>query len=761
MKIYIYPKDGSNPSNKVEITDYISNQMDQQTRSDDAFAITTFKIMIPATLFSLAKYNIAPFTLCEIYNEESETSSFYFAVSKCNKYLRPQRGTAIYYIHDVTLLEPLALLEAIQVGTKTFKNHLDKDYLKILQELIEINSGIKVRFQNFGNNTEMHNYGWDKGTTAFEIANDIYTMNNYKMKGSILLGTPNVYDLTLFVTKTDLSNIPTITINEDYLTLAEYNQNQDDYCLSLESQVDNVVDRNTLTIYDDLTVRSDDNTITKDNCYIELPDKVESISKFWVYTDVSDVVNIYMTSAMAQAIISRAGGSDTDLAYVQLSLGLATTQEGDWLSPLMNELESINPNFNRSNYTYTYSNAVGGFVGLKAGITHTTDWFDISNSIKDEVIYQALTPQEQTKYCYYKSGDNKVEGIYKYYKDSWVNNLIGASGYPMLYHCIDDLSKVVSSSIIIGNNEYARVDYQVENNTTDPTQVKFRVEAHPITNQYVKDIKTNPYNDLSNFVTARSYGNSANYIDYDIMRKNVTISNSALGTPELTLQFLNVCDLTKNSKFTYDGNTWYVKSIIMNIFRSHIIYTVNSATNYNKQADCIGVRTQYQATKIDLENIKERALYFRNETQLTLSNSKKYYMMATFIYADTTRKTYILPIAKYYNSVTGLTLVHNLIDNYSAGKYCDYNAQNNQVVVDSNRYIQKDARYCDSNGEVEKLNLSVISYSHALSLDASRVLPNKIDNNYSIEVTICEEQKIYKDENESLSFTIYMPNASA
>lgn len=766
MKIWIYPRDGSSPSNYYEITSYITNEVNEQKRSDDAFALTTFKAMIPSSVAwsSLVKYNIQPFTIFEIApNNESifnSNNKRYFGYSTCTKYLRTQSANATYYVHDITLIDPLALLEAIQIGTRAFTNHTDLEYLQRLSQQIKNQTDIRVTFGGTWSATEPHSFSFDKGATAFSIANEIFKINNYKMSVSMQPYDAYPYNLKLTITPIKLSEIQEVSINTNYLTLEQFTQNQDDYCQFLESQVDNVVDRNTTTKYNDLTVRSDDNFTIADNCYIELPAKVESVTKLEIYSDAYEEITIVTNQADYDTIVNTYGSSDISWLNILNVLSY-------WLSPLMNQLTDETPFLNPFEYVFMTTDAIPsevGFVGYKRSgasyVVNSTDWREITESIKEEKIYQALTPQQQTKYCYYRSGDNKIKGIYQYYKENWIQTLLGVTGDPMIKHCLDDYSKKLYSNVLTSNNTRCYLSFDVNNRTTNPLNVMFRVTAHPISNQYIRDEKAtaNLVNASAYSYASRSYGNSANFIDYDVMRKNISISNSYLGTPELTLQFFDNCNITENTKFYYNSKLWYAMSVVMNITREHIVYTVNASTNYDKQAECIGVKTQFESTKIDLENIKERHLYFKDNTSFIFNKTKTYYMRISFEYEIPTISTFYLPL-NIYAASNGVTLTATTIDNYSIGKYLS--------LESSNRYIQNDARYCDSNGEAKLiLDLKIITFNTDLTIDQSRKLPLP-SGNLPSETTIAEiiqedDEKgiIYKDEHESLSFTIYLPNAS-
>ena len=108
----------------------------------------------------------------------------------------------------------------------------------------------------------------------------------------------------------------------------------------------------------------------------------------------------------------------------------------------------------------------------------------------------------------------------------------------------------------------------------------------------------------------------------------------------------------------------------------------------------------------------------------------------------------------YYNATGGTTLVGSTVDNYSAGKYCSNESSNS-------RFIQKDASYVDSNGEAwQMINSKIVYYDrNELSIDDSRAIPLVRNNNYNV-VTTLPLRNIFKDEHESLAFTIYMPNAT-
>lgn len=795
MKIWIYPRDGSQrvsienpqPNNYYEITPYITNEVDQQKRCDDAFAVTTFKAILPSSLFNLVKYNIAPFTVFEIapnneaiYNSNNKR---YFGYSKCSKYLRPQKDGETYYVHDITLLDLTAILEAIQIGSKTFTTRGEITFTNQLLTIIENTTGIHIEkvgtWELDIDNT--FNYSYDKGTTAYEILTEMFKMQNWK----IILTYDDSYPEYPYMFRFNLdhivlSSIPTININENYLTLAEYNQNNDDYCSSLESQVDNVVDRNSTTVYSDLMVKSDDNTIQADNCYLELPTKIESLDKLEVYLNLTQKIWISISIADLEAL--EAVGDYHD--YYYWVTWEQIINQCSWVADLV---DHNNPNAKVEDRIYKCSRGVVSGTTTPIGILIYDDggsngWYDITRMCLDESIYMSLTPHDQPEHCYYSSGSNRIDGLYKYYKDGWIYNLVGATNEPLLNHLGEQYDYINESTTVIAvdNNEnvYGNLHYWVTNEVNqgntgdDPTKAKFRVTATPITNQYVKDRKVSELNSLQNSYIARSYGNSANYIDYDAMKKNISIANKSLGTPELTLQFFDNCNLTENSKFTYDDTTWYVMSIVMQVTREHIVYTVNASTDYNKQADCIGVKTQYQATKIALDNIKERHLYFTDDETDSYSKTNTYYIDITFIYKDGTTKEFMMPCSIYANENTGVTLVTSFVDNYSAGKTYGVN-ENNGVLVDSNRYILQDLKYCDDDGEIYSIkSMKIVHYNTELTMDEARKLPRVPSvHSYAPDVVVLPNltngtaeqilsRAIYKDEHEQLVITIYMPNAT-
>lgn len=764
MKIYIYPNDGStNPSNKIEITNYVVDGVNEQKRNDDAFAITTFKAMLPESLFTLVKMSIQPFTIFEI--ESNNVSTLYFGSSEATKYLRPQKGI-YYWAHDITLIHPNAVFEAIQIGTKTFTNHSDSYYLDtVLKALIQQKTGFTINFVGFTDKDNINKaYAFDKGSTAYSIMQEIYKRNNYWMNAVLSIDANNVYgNLTINVNTQDLDNPEIIVPNWDFVTFEKVSQNTNEFCDYLESQVDNVVDRNTTTRYSNLTVRSDDNNVTEENAFLELPEKVESIEWFEVFTEAIEDLYIYITEDMYRTLNDTVGLNG--ITFSQVYNGIRTAgYDPSWLTDCMDEIYNRNFYFNENDYKYFGSQVGYNYVltglRLKNGVPYSRveKWYDIKKFLLEEKIYQGLTPNEQTSYCYYKSGDNKILGLYQYYKADWIHVLVGGSGTPMLQHCLDDGSMTAESDIPIsqGASEYCRVAWTIENQRIKPTEVKFNVDAHPITSQYIIDKKTRNRNGAI-IPISRSYDNSANYIDYDLMKTNIQIENESLGAPSITLQFLNNCNLIPNTMFRYGINDWwYVKSVVMNIHRNYITYDVNAFVNNNKQAECIGVKTQFESTKIALENIKERPLYFENNISTNIDTYESYYLLVDFCYSDNVddKRTFLLPLSIYHcDTIDGITLVAKTVDNFSAGVYCAIGNQDN-------KYILKDAKYCDNNGEVYRITLSIVFYEHNISLDTSRALPNITDLNYTPIVQLTNRHLIYKDEHESLSFTIYLPNAN-
>ena len=746
MIIKVYPRTNALLQPNIDLTDYIVNEQQDQKRTDDAFALTTFSVMIPSTLFDYAGVNIPPFTLFSITVDN--VVSWYFGSSEVSEYLRQQDNTT-YFWHDITLLEPTAMLEALQVGSKTFTNHKDKDYISQLCEIINQEyTGVRIEANiSWTNETEAHSYSYDKGVSAYKILNDIFLMHNSKIR-CIIANAPTYSTILLYITDINLSNATSVSITDTNLTMVKISQNQDDYCKYLESQVDNVVDRNTISIYDNLTVRSEDNTITADNSNLILPQKVESIEKLEIYMATDERFYIRVKQEDYNALI-QIGTSNLTWRQVDSVIGY-------WADDLITQAQAINPEFDPSDYTYYVTNNNMVITAL----IRQSIYRDITNKLLDVAIYQSLTPQEQTSYCYFESGTNQIKGLYIYYNDDWIHQIIQDTSEPMIKNCLEDKQFKIFATEPSAATQSCYIEYELTptNSSVTPLDCMFRVKAHPITNQYVKDTKQDsPINQYGYNVTSRSYGNSANYIDYDIMRKNISISNKSLGTPELALQFFNVCNLTTNSKFTYKGQLWYVKSVIMTILRDRILYDVNSAVDYNKQADAIGVRTQYEATRIALDNIKERILYFENASQLTLNLSKQYYLKIYFGYELEAPRTIWLPVSVYASS-SGLTLVASCVDNYSAGTYYE------QIGTETTKFINRDAPYCDENAEIELIiQMDLIHFADGyIDIAKSRQMPycNPLSTDYTIDLAIETNYKIHKDEHESLSFTVYLPNSS-
>ena len=217
-------------SNKIEITNYVVDGVNEQKRNDDAFAITTFKAMLPESLFTLVKMSIQPFTIFEI--ESNNTSTLYFGSSEATKYLRPQKGI-YYWAHDITLIHPNAVFEAIQIGTKTFTNHSDSYYLStVLKALIQQKTGFTINFVGFTDKDNLNKaYAFDKGSTAYSIMQEIYKRNNYWMNAVLLIDANNVYgNLTINVNTQDLDNPEIIVPNWDFVTFEKVSQNTNEFC---------------------------------------------------------------------------------------------------------------------------------------------------------------------------------------------------------------------------------------------------------------------------------------------------------------------------------------------------------------------------------------------------------------------------------------------------------------------------------------------------------------------------------------------------
>ena len=63
MTIKVFPRTNNVLQPTIDLTPYIIGEQQDQKRTDDAFALTTFSVMIPSNLFDYAGVNIPPFTL--------------------------------------------------------------------------------------------------------------------------------------------------------------------------------------------------------------------------------------------------------------------------------------------------------------------------------------------------------------------------------------------------------------------------------------------------------------------------------------------------------------------------------------------------------------------------------------------------------------------------------------------------------------------------------------------------------------------------
>ena len=80
-------------------------------------------------------------------------------------------------------------------------------------------------------------------------------------------------------------------------------QDSNNYCMFLETEASNVVDRDSVVEWKDLTCRTTDVRLSADSALIMLPTSVESITKFEVKGTMDATVTIMLPSVITPAFL--------------------------------------------------------------------------------------------------------------------------------------------------------------------------------------------------------------------------------------------------------------------------------------------------------------------------------------------------------------------------------------------------------------------------------------------------------------------------
>lgn len=768
MKVEIYLNDSW-----LRIDEKMEARINLESRCDEVFGIGSFKAWLDIP------YNIPPYTPLIINDND-----YYLCTSICSKYLTRENA----YVHDFKLIEASAVLSCYILGSKTFSvsgNYKkDSDKISILAKLMNQKYGIIIHY----NLEEIRNllikeqdFSFGPGTTIYDALLEIAKTYNCipKVNSIGFAGNEKKLVIQFYFHKLNNNSTPHI-LKTNYITNVVYSQNMDDYCKFLETEATNVIDRNDITSFKGLTVRSDDIETTASNAKILLPTRIEKVEKFYVngeaklegtiaskYKDL-DQNNLHDFLVDKNIYL---GKNTYHARFIDWRNAFSTNNGTEFPFDKIYE-EHFKKNFSDKEEFYNQSFFYNSLVDYNNGYFHlhptivadniagAVKYFimesgkiDITTSIISKDQYDILELKDQPKFAYYTKYGNTIDGMYEYYKEDIWNGLLGKGVNPFLTYAHES-----------GNFSYKdeEIEFNVDSiispvikDVPDPREYTFDVDVITTTNPFVSSTKSKiPLNQTNFFTSARSYEKSSNYIDFDKLNNSIQKNNDMLGMPELSIEYQMSNDdiFNPSDKILYDGKEWYIASIITYYEPSRKYCILNLVSDFNKIADAIGVETQYQSTKNPLDNIIDRHIFFELNYDKDLPN--EIWLKFKFYY-DVGQSNDLFKRATIMRNKNITYLYVETLDQYAFDKkITDY--FDSEAKVPRNRYACYDIGYVDENNETEFCQIDIVELPELNRIESYQ-LP-LYEGNYNLIASI-PKQKLYKDSRERLIFTIKINNA--
>ena len=263
-----------------------------------------------------------------------------------------------------------------------------------------------------------------------------------------------------------------------------------------------------------------------------------------------------------------------------------------------------------------------------------------------------------------------------------------------------------------------------------------------------KDKKTSPSNENAFKAIGRSYSNSENFIDFNRLDFAMQKDNDYLGLEEFSMEYSikNSSAPIPGQYINYNNIKWYISSVDRTISIDNDIVMINLVRDYNKIAEAIGLKTQFESTKLPLNNIIDRHIYIENNSSFELYND----MYVGLVVNDKTlyKRVAVLQANK------GVYVTFEALDNYAFDRTVD-------AISGSSLYTVTEVPYGDSEYNEQMYYYVNLYKIEDLTIQESLGLPYLPNSNNKIVPLTTGISRItaFKDARERLIFTLYFPNA--
>ena len=547
------------------------------------------------------------------------------------------------YVHDVDLLEASAFLNCLLLGCKVYSQEsptweYDISKFAYIVEFIntlypsytftikDSNTNPIVYLSHYINTRKT--YLFDAKSTLFYALNQICLENNSKIRVTFSESNPSQFFIELEKVPRETS----YTIQASKIIQNKGDQSAEDYGRYLDTYASNVVDRNTLTHCEFIEPRANDTARTADNAVIMLPTNIEKVEEFGVHQVYTIRFFIYGLQNYWNDVSSRFGTAG--LTYTQVSqMYFYVGSEKHYIFEELydNYLSKYFPYVTK---TYFYQNVLSNTYDTANNVLSFEIPYECNGKFPivgcEEMSKWSLrTPQNQTESLVYTTGGNQITNMNATFKNDIWNKFIGESRGNFLNY--NNESPHTSYEVNGNNNPLDLYMYQYLSNNDDIFHYQYWCEYYAITNPILRDEKED-----ANFAPiSRTYGNSANFIDFEKIIPNMAISNATLGLVEKTVQL----DLSNESTLplsgmptAFEGRNWYISSVVWDYGVNTSFATLTLVKEYQKKAESIGVDSQSEFTNNPLRNITERSIMLMGTTTDSIESitSKVWYMRFSF-----------------------------------------------------------------------------------------------------------------------------------
>ena len=638
MTIKAYLKDWTNGNQTtlgyswVDLSSFLDTSAHVQLtdRIDDAFISGKYKLWLGV------KDPIPPYTPFMV------NGKCMVGKSTVTKYLTQDN----LYVHDVDLLEATAFLNCLLLGVKVYSKESktwENDTKKFVYIVELINTlypdyTFTIKDSNTSNIatldylneyiTTKKTYLFDAKSTLFHALNQICLENNSKIRVTFSESNPSQFFIKLEKVPRETS----YTIQAEKIIQNKSDQSAEDYGRYLDTYASNVVDRNTLTHCEFIEPRANDMARTMDNALVMLPTPIEKVEEFGVHQVYTirffiGGLNKYWTDADTRF----ASGGMTYKQVSRMYFMFATERRYIFNELYDNYLAKYFPYVSRN---FFYANATSEPYNSTSNLLVFDIPFECNGKFPvtcEEMSEWTLrTPQEQTASLVYTTGSNQISNMNASYKNDIWNKFIGTSRGNFLKQ--NDETKH-TKYVVGGNSTLELYMVQVLSNNDNALRYMYWCDYYSITNPILRDEKE----DAEFAPISRSYGNSANFIDFDKIIPNMAISNATLGQIEKTVQLDLSNDTTlplSGQPTTFEGKTWYISSVVWDYGINTSFATLTLVKEYQKKAESIGVDSQSEFTNNPLRNITERSIMLNGTTTDNISEITSQVWYMKFIFND-------------------------------------------------------------------------------------------------------------------------------